>query len=349
MKPAVALSRDGAPRIALVKLSSLGDVVHTLPVAHALRRLVPRAELTWLVERREEAILGGNADLDHVMAVDTRLWRREFRRPGGARAVLGKIAGLRRRLLEGRFDITLDLQGLWKSGVITLWTRAPVRIGFALGSCREAVNVLFTTHRIAVAPGTMHVVEENLTLLEPLSIRREDIGPPVLPIPSDPVAESVIARYLEEEGLKPDTPLVALNPGSGGEGKRWAVDAYRRLGDALGVRLGARALVLWGPGEEPLARAIAHGMRAAPLIPPPTSIPQMVALLRRAAVVVGGDTGPIHIAGALGVPTLGLYGPTRARRNGPWGPRTAAIQSETGSMDGITVESVLAAAEALLT
>ncbi len=336
------------PRIALVKLSSLGDVVHALPVAHALRRHFPTAELTWIVERREQAILAGNPDLDHVVAVDTRLWRREFRRPGGARAVFDKVRGLIRRLRAGRFDVALDLQGLWKSGVITALTGAPLRIGFVRTRCRERGNVLFTTRRVAPPPGPIHVVEENLALLGGLGLRREQVGTPVLAIPADPVAEAVMGAYLEAEGVKPGAPLVALNPGAGGESKRWAVEAFRRLGDELALRLGARVVLCWGPGEEPLARAIAHGSRAACLVPPPTSIPELVALLRRASLVVGGDTGPVHIAAALGVPTVGLYGPTDARRNGPYGPRAAAVQSPTGRMDGIAVAAVLDAAESVL-
>ncbi|MGH7321897.1 MAG: glycosyltransferase family 9 protein, partial [Candidatus Rokuibacteriota bacterium] len=308
----------------------------------------PRAELTWLVERREHAILVGNPDIDHVVPVDTRLWRREFRQPGGARTVALKVRGLVRRLRAGHFDVALDLQGLWKSGVITALTRAPVRIGFALGACREFANTLFTNHRVSVPSGAIHVVEENLALLSVLGMSRESVGAPALPIPADPVAESIIGRYLEEQGIKPETALIALNPGAGGDAKRWTVEAYRRLGDELTSRLGARAILCWGPGEEPLARAIGHGMRTAPLIPPPTSIPEMVAVLRRTSLVAGGDTGPIHVAAALGVPTVGLYGPTQARRNGPYGPRTATVQSRTGRMDDITVESVVTAAARLL-
>lgn len=340
--------RDGRPRIALIKLSSLGDVVHALPVAHALRARFPEAVLTWVVERREQAILSGNPDLDHVVPVDTRLWRREFRRPTGAQAVIVKVRGLVRRLRAGRFDVALDLQGLWKSGVITILTRAPVRVGFARRWCREAASALFTNRHVAVPPDAVHVVDANLALLGALGMDRTTVGAPVTPIAVDPVADDAMGRFLGEEGVKPQTPLVAFHPGSGGEGKRWAIEAYRRLGDELTLRLAARAVICWGPGEEPLARAIAHGMRTAPLIPPPTSIAEMVALLRRATLVVGGDTGPVHIAGALGVPTLGLYGPTQARRNGPYGSRATAIQSPTGRMDGIGVEHVLAAVEGLL-
>ncbi|HEV8673410.1 MAG TPA: lipopolysaccharide heptosyltransferase I [Methylomirabilota bacterium] len=337
----------GAERIALVKLSALGDVVHALPAAHALRARLPRAELTWIVERREAAILTGNPDLDHVIPVDTRLWRREFRRPGGVRTVVGKVRGLVCALRGRDFGVALDFQGNLKSGLITRLTRAPVRVGFALGDCRESLNVLFTNRRVKLPAGPIHVVEENLALLAAIGLGREAAGPPVYPIPADSAAEATVAGFLEREGLKPETPLVALNPGTGGAAKRWPPGAYRRLGDELALRLSARVLLCWGPGEEALARAIAGDLRAAAVIPPATSIPELVALLRRTTLVVGGDTGPIHIAAALGVPTVALYGPTDARRNGPWGPRLVTVQSPTGRMDGIAVEGVLAAAETL--
>ena len=335
-------------RIALVRLSSLGDVVHALPLARALRRRFPRAELTWVVERREEAILAGNPDLDHVVPVDTRLWRREFRRPGGVPMVFFKVRGLVRRLRAGRLDVAVDVQGNLKSGLITAMTGAPLRVGFALRHCRERGNVLFTNRRVALPPGPLHVVEENLAMLSALGIGRDAVGAPAFPMPTDPAAEGVVARFLEKEGARPEARLVALNPGAGREGKRWAVEAYRRVGEALCRRLDARPLLCWGPGEDGLARAIAEGMPGAPLVPPATSILEMVVLLRRAALVVGGDTGPIHVAAVLGVPTVGLYGPTDARRNGPYGSRVATVQSPTGEMDGIRVEAVLAAAERLL-
>lgn len=339
------MSRRGL-RVLVVRLSSLGDVVHALPVAHALRTAWPDCELTWAVERREEAVLAGNPDLDHVVPVDTRLWRREFRRPSGAHAVFVKLRGLARRLEAGRFDVAIDLQGLLKSGVITWLSRAPVRVGFAAGDCRERGNALFTNRRVPAVPGA-HVVRLNLALLDAIGVPAGVRAAPVFPLAVAPEAERRVGRLLEAEGIKPATPLVVLNPGTGGEGKRWTVEGYRRLGDELALRRAARVVVGWGPGEEPLARAIAHGLRTPPWVPPPTSIPELVALLRRAALVVGGDTGPIHVAAALGVPTVGLYGPTSGQRNGPFGPRTAWVESPTGRMTDIPVSAVLSAAESL--
>jgi lipopolysaccharide heptosyltransferase I len=340
--------RDAAPNIALVKLSSLGDVVHALPVARALRAWWPQAALTWVVERREQAILGGNPDLDYVVPVDTRLWRREFRRPVGAPAVVAKVRGLVRRLAAGRFDVTIDLQGLWKSGVITALTRAPLRVGLAATHCRERANAWFTNRRVTPPPEAAHVVDQYLAVVAALGVDLAAVGPPAFPISREPDAEATVKGWLEDEGVKARTPLVLLNPGSGGDHKRWAVEAFRHLGEEVAVRLGARVGISWGPGEEPLARAIAHRMRTGALVPPSTTIPQMVALFRRATLVVGGDTGPVHVAAVLGVPTIGLYGPTSARRNGPYGPRVVTIQSPTGRMDGVSVEAVLGAAQGLL-
>jgi heptosyltransferase I len=343
----VTFDRAAAPRIAFVKLSSLGDVVHALPAAHALRVWWPRAELTWIVERREQAILLGNPDLDHVVPVDTRLWRREFRRLAGAGAVAVKVRGLIRRLRRGRFDLAIDLQGLWKSGAITGLTRAPVRVGLAAAHCRERANAWFTNRRVAPSDSA-HVVDRYLALVASLGVDLASVGPPVFAIPRDRAAERTVTQWLEDEGVKPATPLVVLNPGSGGDGKRWAVEAFRRLGEELAVRLDARVAIAWGPGEEPLARAIAHGMRTGASVPPPTTILEMVALFRRATLVVGSDTGPVHVAAVLGVPTVGLYGPTSARRNGPYGARAAGVQSPTGRMNGISVEAALAVAQGLL-
>jgi lipopolysaccharide heptosyltransferase I len=343
----VTPGREAAPRIALVKLSSLGDVVHALPTARALRVWWPRAELTWVVERREQAILDGNPDVNHVVPVDTRLWRREFRRPAGAVSVAVKLRGLVRRLARGRFDVAVDLQGLWKSGLITALTRAPIRVGLAAAHCRERANAWFTNRHVT-PPHGVHVVDRYLAVVAGLGVDLAAVGAPTFAIPGDAAAEATVAHWLEEEGIKAGTPLILLNPGSGGDHKRWAVDAFRRLGEELAVRLGVRVAIPWGPGEEPLARATAHGMRTGALVPPPTTIHEMIALFRRATLVIGGDTGPVHVAAALGVPTVGLYGPTSALRNGPYGPRATAIESPTGRMDGISVEAVMTAAQGLL-
>jgi lipopolysaccharide heptosyltransferase I len=330
----------------VVKLSSLGDVVHALPAVHALRVGWPQCELTWVVERREQALLAGNPDLDHVVPVDTRLWRREFRRLAGSHAVFVKLRGLVRRLRRGRFDVAIDLQGLWKSGAITWLTRAPVRVGLAGRQCRERGSARFTNRHVPLPPEAVHVVDQHLAVVAALGVGQAATRERAFPIVLDATAVARMARYLEGEGVKAD-PLVTLLPGSAGAAKRWPVTAFARLGDELALRLGARVLVCWGPGEETLALAVAGGMRAPALVPPATTIPDLAALLARSTLAIGGDTGPLHVAAALGVPAVGLYGPTQASRNGPLGPRSTALQSPTGRLDDIAVEAVVAAAEAV--
>src|SRR5262249_30091141 len=160
------------------------------------------------------------------------------------------------------------LQGLWKSGVITRLTRAPLRIGLAPRLCRERANAWFTNRHVTPPADAVHVVHQCLAVVAALRIDVAAVGPPASPVAPYADAETGTARWLEDEGVKAATPLVLLNPGSGGDHKRWAVEAFRRVGEELAVRLSARVAITWGPGEELLAHAIGHGMRTGALVPP---------------------------------------------------------------------------------
>jgi lipopolysaccharide heptosyltransferase I len=326
------------PRIALVKLSSLGDVVHALPVAATLKAARPGARLAWVAERREAALLRGHPALDEVIVADTRGWRRA-RTPAAARAALADVRALRRRLSAWRFDVALDLQGLMKSGLIAAACGAPLRIGFAAGWGREPLHALFVNRRVQPPPSARHVVDQYLALLAPLDVedRRYDFY-----LPLSPVAEARMEEWLAATGLKPQRRLVVLNPGAGRAEKRWPVEHFAALARRLAQEADAQVTVVWGPGEESTARAIvAHGALAT--LAPPTDLDALLALLRRASVVVAADTGPLHLAAALGVPCVGLYGPTAAARNGPYGEGHRALTSPDGTLPGLTPEQVLAA------
>lgn len=332
-------------KIAIVKLSSLGDVLHALPVAHALRRHFPEGHLTWIVEARELAILKGHPDLDSVVPVDTRLWRRLIWRPAGAVEVGRKVSRLTERIRRARFDVAIDLQGLIKSGLLTAYTGAPLRIGFAFGRCREPLNALFTNRRVTPPPEAVHIVDQNLSLLAPLGVKAST---PVFHVPSESAAEQRIEEFLAEQGVKPRDRLVALNPGAGRPSKRWPVEPFGRVAERLAVEAGARVLLLWGPDEEAMARSIAARMTSRPILAPPTTISELSALLRRCALMVASDTGPLHLAAAVGTPCLGLYGPTHADRNGPYGPRCRGLRSPSGALAAISADEVFQAALELL-
>ena len=332
-------------RIAIVKLSALGDVIHALPVAHALRRRFPDARLAWIVEARESLLLQDHPDLDEVVAVDTRKWRRHLFSPGGATEVGTELWRSIRRLRDERFDVAIDLQGLIKSGILTALTGAPFRIGFGSGRCREALNGCFTNVRVVPPPSRIHVVDQYLALLEPLGVRDPR---PRFHLPSSPEAEQRIEEFFADHGIKSRDRLVALNPGAGRAGKRWPLSHFRALAERLSVDAGVRIILLWGPDEEALVREIADGLTVRPILGPRTSLTELAVLLRQCALMVGSDTGPLHLAAALGRPTLGLYGPTSGRRNGPYGPGGRAIQSSDGTMAAIQPATVFRVATELL-
>jgi lipopolysaccharide heptosyltransferase I len=341
----VAIARSQPPRhIALVKLSALGDVVHALPVAAAVKRTWPAARLTWVVERRLSDVLAGHAAVDEVVEVDTRGWRRA-RRPREVARAVGQMRAVRRRLRALDADVALDLQSLLKSAVLTRATRAPRRIGFAARRSREPLSALFLTDRVTPSPDARHVVEQYLAMLEPLGVR----GPAVdFGLAVDAAAETRVEEFFDAAGLKRQGRLVVINPGAGRADKRWPVERFRALAARLAQEAEAAVLVVWGPGEQPAAAAIADAGAARAVLAPPTSITELIAILRRASVMVAADTGPLHLAAALRTPCVGLYGPTSATRNGPYGHGHHVLQSADRSMTGVSVASAFDATAAAL-
>jgi lipopolysaccharide heptosyltransferase I len=321
--------------VAIVKLSSLGDVVHALPVAAALRAQFAQARITWVVERREAALLRGNPSLDEVMTVDTRRWRR-------LRDLEGMGAALR-RLRRGRFDVAVDLQGNLKSGLFTVATGARLRIGFAASRAREPLNALFTNRRVVPPAAARHIVDQLLALLAPLG---GDPLPAAFWLPSDAEAEAAAESFLAAHGLRGEGRLVVLSPGAGRADKHWPVAHFAALVRRLRAETGAGVLVVWGPSELDRARAIGEGTAA--VLAPPTNLDALLALLRRAQVMVAADTGPLHMAAALGRACVGLYGPTDPARNGPYGGGHRIVRATEGAMISLPVDPVVSAVAELL-
>jgi lipopolysaccharide heptosyltransferase I len=300
-------------KVLLVRLGALGDVVHAIPVAAALRKAFPDARLDWLVSARHRAVLDLIPVIDRRLVID-----------GPAANVLGAIRELRR----SRYDVAIDLQGLLKSAVLARSTRAPRVIGFATSYLRERLARPFYTD--AYDPGcggiydpreTRHVVEINLGLLQPLGI--------VTTVPEFPIdrVESAVARAVTEQTAG---RYALLNPGARWPNKRWPAARFGLLAAALRERYGLTSVALWGGDERPLAEEVVAHAGGAALISPPAAIADLVALARGAMVMVSGDTGPIHIAAAVGTPVVGIFGPTRPARNGPWSPDDMTV-----SRDGV--------------
>jgi heptosyltransferase-1 len=312
---------DSTPdRILLVRLGALGDIVHAIPVAAALRRAFPSARIDWLVSAKHREILYLVPVIDRRLVIDDRrLEPADPRRGAGGTSLLQAIGELRR----ARYDVAIDMQGLIKSAVLARASGASRVIGFAASYVRERLARIFYTE--AYDPGsrgvrdrreTRHIVDVNLGLLTPLGLT---VAAPEFPIEvvksaaADAVAEQTGARY------------ALLNPGAAWPNKRWPPARFGAVAQALRERHGLRSAVLWGPGEEGLAGEVAAASHGAAMPAPKTTIADLVALGRGAALMVSGDTGPTHIAAAVGTPIVSLFGPTRPERNGPWSSNDVAV------------------------
>jgi lipopolysaccharide heptosyltransferase I len=300
-------------RILLVRLGALGDIVHAIPVAAALRRRFPQARIDWLVSAKHREIL------DLVPVVDRR-WVINDRRGTAGGAPLFQTV---RQLRDVQYDVAVDMQGLLKSAALARASGAAMVVGLAPRYVRESLARFFYTR--TYDPGRnglydpqeqRHIVAINLGLLTTLGVENPAVEFPIEfgdPSVADEVRREVGDRY------------ALVNPGAGWPNKRWPPDRYGAAAEHLRRRHDLPAVVLWGPGEQALAHAVVAASNGAARLAPPTSVPALVALIRGAAVMISGDTGPTHIAAAVGTPLVTLYGPTRVQQNGPLASDDIAI------------------------
>ncbi len=301
-------SLNEARRLLIVKPSSLGDIVHALPTVHALRRRYPSSALTWLVKREWADVLEGNPDLDRVLAVDLspRGW------PEAVRAVRA-----------GRFDLVVDLQGLLRSAVLGRISGSAARVGFANG--REG-SPWFYTHRVSVPDVSMHAVDRYLLVAKFLGASQPD--QPAFPLPQDAAADARVEAWLKAEGITAGTPLAALNPSARWTTKRWPPESFAEVGDWL-QRQGARVLLVGGTGERPVGDSVLRAMSTGAVdLVGKTTMKELIALLRRVRVFITNDSGPMHLAAAVGAPVIALFGPTDPARTGPYGAGQRVLRHE---------------------
>ena len=336
-------------RILIVRLSALGDIVHALPVLTRLREAFPAAHIDWLVEENYAPTLALASGLNRRIIVRATSERSAtdavsfVTGPGYLRAASF--------LRAQHYDAALDLQGLLKSAV---WARASGArrvVGFDRDQLREPFAASFYTET-AMADASGHVIRKNLSILTALKI---DPGPPELFV--EPHASPEMIKAIQTAGGS--SGYIVINPGAAWPNKCWPPDRFAALARALRDRTGLHSLVTWGPKERDLADAVSTASGGAASPAPATTITDLAALMRSAALVISGDTGPLHLGAAVGAPIVGLFGPTRPERNGPWEPRDEVIsRAETcvchhkrhclrgaPCINEMTVDEVLAAAE----
>jgi lipopolysaccharide heptosyltransferase I len=311
-------------RVLFVKLGSIGDVVHTLPSLAAVRRALPSAEISWVVEPGAAEILRDNPLLNRLIEVDTKALRRG---PVSGETLLAPRQQLR-RLRASSFDTALDFQGLLKSAFISRLSGAKLRYGFAREALREPASRFLLTKTIPV-PLTSHVIVKNLTLAA---------GALGIPVPTNPdefefpIATNSAHEAEADSAIRDfQTDFAILNPGGGWPTKLWSPERFGALSDELWTQFGLTSVVTYGPGERELAEQVVGSARLGRAHSRDLSLKGFYALATRASIYVGGDTGPTHLAVAARAPVVALFGPTEWWRNGS--PRSLDICVERNDID----------------
>jgi heptosyltransferase-1 len=304
----------------------MGDILHALPAVTALRLAHPEWVIDWVVEPRWRALLTAEGTtgrgparplVDHLHLVPAKDWGKAPL----SRKTLHEIKILRRALRAGDYDAVLDLQGAIRSAVVARLAGSRRVIGEA--EPRERAARWLFTERVTTRGA--HVIEQDVELAA--AVAGDALTPAKPWLPVDPAAEVWADKVLPREAGQ---PAVLINPGAGWGAKRWPVERYSAVAQAL-ISRGLRVLVNTGPGEGPLAEGILQ--TAAAVITLTCSLGQLIALTRRVALVIAGDTGPLHLACALGRPVVGIYGPTDPSRNGPFGTRFKVLRSPESRRD----------------
>jgi lipopolysaccharide heptosyltransferase I len=333
------------PRFLVIRLSSIGDIVHALPAVAALGQSFPQAEIHWLIETRYAPLLAGNPYVQRIIPLDTLSWR-------GRLPPLSIVEDMVKTLMElrgGAYDAVVDFQGLWKSAIIALLSGVDVRVGLAEPWLREPSAAVLYSERVAAA-GRQHVVEESLVLVEHLGAR---VGLWQFPLPHSPEADQYVEEQLARLAAQ---EFMIINPGGGWKAKRWAPENYARLLHQLETRFSETLLLTGSLQEDELIAGILARAGAKRAFYFRSDVVQFIALARRAKLFVGGDTGPLHLAAAVGTPLVAIHGPTDPVRNGPFNKADIALYNQAPVnhtrrdrnatyIEGISVECVGAAIE----
>jgi heptosyltransferase-1 len=344
-------------RLLIVRLSAMGDVIHTLPAAQALRDAFPEAMIGWVIEERWAELLCAPGTprrgprsaqrplADWVHPVSLTGWRKSLLTVATAQ----QIAKAWNDVRAARYDVAVDLQGAIRSAVLARWSGA--RVVYGAAEPRECPASLWYTREV-VARGA-HVVEQAMSIAEAVAQRKLNV--PSVEFPFDPFREESTSRDLAQHAVG---DFAILNPGAGWGAKQWPAQRYGEVALAL-AKDGLRCLVNFGPGEESLFEEV-NAASGGVVRPTKAPISGLIALIRRARLFIGGDTGPMHLAAALRVPVVAIFGPTDPARNGPYGTKSIVLRNPASpttharraqpdeAMLEITVESVVEAARRLL-
>lgn len=344
-------------KILIIKTSSLGDIIHALPVLEYLRQAEPAATIDWVVDEAFVDLVSGNPLINRVLTVAFRRWKKA----PFARRTRRELVSFIQTLRQERYDLIFDLQGNLKSGLVCAFGRAPLKVGFSRAHQQERLNALFTNRKVGFLPPDKNAGQRYLRIVSaPFALPPESVVPhgDIYTSPEDN------AHAQQMIGAAAGRPLMLFHNGTTWTTKLWHAEGWKQLADALLLHYPQATILLsWGTAEERmLAEEIARHIGDRAVVLGKMSLKQFVAVLKRVDLVVGGDTGPIHLAAAVGTPTVSFYRCTDGSLNGPLGRDHMIVQSplpctkclrkscerDEECRKSISVKAMLAAAESCL-
>lgn len=303
----MALSPE--PHVLIVRLSAIGDCILTLPMATAIKRRYPGARITWVVEKSAASLLQNHKSIDQLIEL-----------PRGWLKSPSTLLKLKRTLNQSKFDIAFDPQSLTKSAIVAWMSGASRRVGLARPIGRELAPILDT---VRIEPTFEHVVDRQLEMLSAIGVRLPEVQ---FEVPESLAAKHWVATWLDQSPLA--AGFVVLNPGASWDSRLWPTARFGQLAARIAEATGLPSLVAWGGSRESaMAQEIVDHSLGQATMAPATSLPELAAILRRARLYVGSDTGPMHLAAAVGAPCVGLFGTTRPEVSGPYGLGHRSVQA----------------------
>jgi len=338
--------------ILIIKLSAIGDVIHTLPALNALRKHYPHARITWAVEEAAYPLIEGHTALNRVLLSQRKRWLRRLRKPGSRADCLGEAYLFIKKLRDTRYDLIIDFHQLLKSGVLAAMANGKRKAGYNKGMEHMEHSYLFLNERIPCVSMEHHALSRNMMLLGALGIHSEEI---VFNVPIREQDRRDVDELLSKHGLQASDRLVAINPMAQWDTKLWSERKFSELADRLIEDYDVCPVFTGGPEDRHMVENIRAGMkREAPGLAGETNLKMLAAFYERIKFLISTDTGPMHLAAALGKPVVAIFGPTAPWRTGPFGAGHQIIRaclkcspcfrrkcSSTDCMAQISTEDVL--------
>jgi len=357
------ITLDKIQRILIVKMSSIGDVIHGLPTLAVLHKHFPQAHIAWAVEPKAYDIVRAHPNLDEVLCLDLDAIGQKLKKPATFLAGIRAIQELALKIRAGNYDLVLDLQGLLKSGLVSCFSQAPFRLVYSRP--REG-SALFATHLVPTNPDSLHAVEKYLDVLRYLGLTIEKGDEEKFILTILPEDEKFVEEFFWQQAIKESEMIIGLNPGAAWRTKQWPSHHFAALADLLIEKYGCRIMIFGGPGDRTLVEQVASEMKHPAIIAGgKTTLKQLAALIKKCQVFVGNDTGPLHLAIAVQTPVVALFGPTSPTLTGPYGSKQIVLSknlpcapcfkakkcpqgSQVNCLESIQPEEVLQAVENFL-